>query len=220
MYDVKPNLVIGFHGCDRAIRDQLLNKPDDIVISKKPFDWLGHGMYFWENNYTRALQWAESKMKRGAINTPAVIGAVLYLGYCCDFLETKYIRMLQGSYSNMAIGYKIAGKELPRNKDLPHDKHHDKILRELDCAVIEKMHQAIVGLVQSEIKENGFSDHKVFDSTRGVFVEGGPAFEGAGIFEKSHIQICIRNLNCIKGFFLPRQEIDFPEWLEKNKAAA
>jgi hypothetical protein len=120
----------------------------------------------------------------------------------------------------MVIAYKAAGKELPSNKDLPHDKHHDKILRELDCAVIESMHHSILGQVQSEIKKTGFSDNKVFDSTRGVFVEGGPAFEGAGIFEKSHIQICIRNLNCIKGFFLPRQEIDFPEWLEKNKAAA
>jgi hypothetical protein len=39
-------------------------------------------------------------------------------------------------------------------------------------------------------------------------------------FAKSHIQICIRNLNCIKGFFLPRQEIDFPEWPEKEKAIA
>jgi hypothetical protein len=96
MYDVKPNLVIGFHGCDRAIRDQLLNKPDDILISKKPFDWLGHGMYFWENNY----------------------------------------------------------------------KHHDKILKELDCAVIEDLHQTTLSQAQSEIKENGFSDHKVFDSTR------------------------------------------------------
>jgi hypothetical protein len=190
------------------------------VISKKPFDWLGHGMYFWENNYARAFQWAESKMKRGAINTPAVIGAVIYLGYCCDLLDTKYIRMLQGSYGAMGITYKAAGKELPRNKDLPHDKHHDKILRELDCAVIENMHETILNQVQSEIKETGFSDKKVFDSIRGVFVEGGPAFEGAGIFEKSHIQICIRNLNCIKGLFLPRQEIDFPDWLEKNKEAA
>lgn len=28
--------------------------------------------------------------------------------------------------------------------------------------------------------------------------------EGAGIKEKSHIQICVRNTNCIKGYFLPR----------------
>jgi hypothetical protein len=62
MCDIKPNLVIGFHGCERAIRDQLLIKPNEIIYSRQPYDWLGHGMYFWENNYTRALQWAEDKI--------------------------------------------------------------------------------------------------------------------------------------------------------------
>jgi hypothetical protein len=46
--------------------------------------------------------------------------------------------------------------------------------------------------------------------------KGGPAFVGAGLFEKSHIQICIRNPNCIQGFFMPRAEIDFTDWLEKS----
>lgn len=56
----------------------------------------------------------------------------------------------------------------------------------------------------------GHSSSKVFDSVRAAFSEGGPAFPGAGIQKKSHIQICIRNLDCIKGFFVPRDEIDFP----------
>ena len=43
-----------------------------------------------------------------------------------------------------------------------------------------------------------------FDSVRGVFVEGNPLYEGAGFHHKNHIQICIRNPNCIKGYFLPR----------------
>ena len=61
MYDVKPNLLIGFHGCERGVRDQLLMNPNDYKISQKPFDWLGHGLYFWENNYDRALEWATEK---------------------------------------------------------------------------------------------------------------------------------------------------------------
>ena len=220
MYDVKSNLVIGFHGCERAIRDQLLNKPNDIIYSRQPYDWLGHGMYFWENNYTRAFQWAEDKMRRGAIQNPAVIGGILYLGYCCDFLDAKYIQMLKVHHKSMAVAYKVAGREMPQNKDLPQDKYKDKILRELDCAVIEHLHQENSQQAQTEIKEKGFIESKVFDSTRGVFTEGGPAFEGAGLFEKSHIQICIRNPNCILGFFLPRKEIDFiPGW-EKDRPAA
>jgi len=132
MYNVKPNLIIGFHGCDADICRTILNDPDNIKIKKNPYDWLGHGMYLWENNYERALQWAIDKQRRGAIREPAVIGALLQPGNCCDFLDTQYIRILAGHYKLMEERY-----------------------------------------------------------------------------EKTHIQICIRNLNCIKGFFLPRRETDF-----------
>jgi hypothetical protein len=71
------------------------------------------------------------------------------------------------------------------------------------------MHERIMQNVQSEIQKKGYSNNDVFDSTRGAFIEGGPIYEGAGIYEKTHIQICIRNLNCIKGFFLPRKETGF-----------
>jgi hypothetical protein len=45
----------------------------------------------------------------------------------------------------------------------------------------------------------------MFDSVRGVFWEGRELYPNAGFREKDHIQICIRNPNCIKGFFYPRE---------------
>lgn len=213
MYDIKPNLIFGFHGCDESVRDHLLNHPDEIIFSKEKYDWLGHGMYFWENNYERALKWAEEKKARGRIKQPSVIGAALFLGYCCDFLDATYIGLLKEYFDLMASTYQLRDQPLPENKDLPHDQYKDKILRVLDCAVIEYMHTEILYKANSDIKTKGVSTSKIFDSARGVFTEGGPVFEGAGILEKSHIQICIRNPNCIKGFFLPRHEIRFPEWL-------
>lgn len=220
MYDIKPNLIIGFHGCEASVRDALLNNPNEIKISRKPFDWLGHGMYFWENNYERALQWAQDKKSRGAIKEPAVIGAVLYLGVCCDFLDRKYIRLLTQSFAIMKERYNDSAKVLPSNTDLPSDKHKDKIMRHLDCAVIEFMHGKIVDHVKQDVQAKGHSNHKIFDTTRGVFTEGGPAFPGAGLFAKSHIQICVRNPNCIQGFFMPRKETDFTNWLQLNNAVS
>ncbi len=102
MYDLRLNLIIGFHGCDIEVRDKFLNHPNEIVISQNPYDWLGHGMYFWENNYERAMQWAEDKKRRGAIETPAVIGAVLFLGYCCDLTDSTCIGNLANAYELMA----------------------------------------------------------------------------------------------------------------------
>ena len=217
MYDIKPHLIIGFHGCDAERRDMLLRSPNEYPISQKPYDWLGHGMYFWENNYDRALQWAHEKKERGKLKEPAVIGAVLYLGYCCDFLDTRYIQLLSRYYTIMENRYNKLGKELPKNRDISHDRHKDRILRHLDCAAIEFMHAEIFAQVKQDIKAKNFSEYKIFDSTRGVFTEGGPAFNGAGLFEKSHIQICIRNPNSIQGFFMPREEVDFMNWLEKNQ---
>ena len=40
---------------------------------------------------------------------------------------------------------------------------------------------------------------------RGVFFEGDDLYPNAGFKEKNHIQIAIRNTNCIKGFFIPRE---------------
>ncbi len=217
MYDLRANLVMSFHGCEIRVRDKLLNHPNEIVISQKPYDWLGHGMYFWENNYERAMLWAEDKKRRGAIETPAVIGAILFLGYCCDLTDSKCIRDLAAAYAKMVEESKKLGRKLPANRDLPYDQHKDKLLRDLDCATIEYMHLRNLNQIRHDMKQKGFSQTKVFDSTRGIFTEGGPAFEGSEIQARTHTQLCIRNLNCIQGFFLPRREVEYLPWLESAR---
>ncbi|HFK5586337.1 hypothetical protein CMU66_02515 [Elizabethkingia anophelis] len=210
MYSGRPNLMLGFHGCDESIRNELVNNPDVVKKSQETFDWLGNGFYIWENNYERALKWAKDKKARGTLTTPAVVGVVYQLDYCLDFTDSQFIDILETYYDLMKADLEIAEKELPQNKNLPKDEYHDLILRELDCAVIEYLHQKIDEEIKADIKSKGFSNLKHFDTVRGIFTEGGPAFEGAGIQLKNHIQICIRNLNCIKGFFIPRKEIKFP----------
>jgi dihydrofolate reductase len=207
MYSSKSNLIIGFHGCDEAVANKLLNNPDNIKISIKPYDWLGHGIYFWENNYQRALEWAKDKQKKGEIKKASVIGAVLTLDYCLDLVDSEFINALSVYYKAMEDDFELNNKDLPKNSDVAKDEHKNMLIRELDCAVIEYMHQKIDEQYSSDIKSNGFSYFKNFDSARGVFTEGGPAFPGAGIQKKSHIQICIRNMKCIKGFFVPRKEL-------------
>jgi len=120
------------------------------------------------------------------------------------FIDTVaiYFRSLQQDYA-------LIGKEVPVNKDIDSDPHQDKLLRFRDCAAIQYMHQSLKKDYRQDITTKGYSTIKLFDSVRGVFPEGGAAFDGAGFKAKSHIQICIRNANCIKGFFQHREEIDF-----------
>lgn len=56
MYNKRPNLMLGFHGCDESVRNELVTKPDIVKKSQESFDWLGNGFYVWENNYERALK--------------------------------------------------------------------------------------------------------------------------------------------------------------------
>lgn len=210
IYRNRPNLTIGFHGCDESVRNELVNNPNVIKKSQESFDWLGNGFYVWENNYQRALGWARDKKARGTLKNPSVVGVVYLLDHCLDFTDSEFIEILSEYHQLFIQDLKLTGKTWPKNKNTITDKYHDLILRELDCAVIEYLHQKIEEKINQDTLKNGFSELNPFDTVRGIFTEGGPAFEGAGIQTKNHIQICIRNLNCIKGFFIPREETKFP----------
>lgn len=83
-------------------------------------------------------------------------------------------------------------QKLPVN--IPKGTLNELMLRKLDCAVIETLH-----------KVRRDENLREFDSVRGVFWEGQELYPNAGFREKDHIQLCIRNPNCIKGFFYPRK---------------
>lgn len=220
MYDVRPNLIIGFHGCDEAVCQQLLNNPNEIRISTKPYDWLGNGFYLWENNIERAYEWAARKEKKGIIKKAAVIGAVVNLNHCCDLLNKKYITMLDEYYQTMTQDYLQSGTPLPQNSAPAGTLLQDKVLRKLDCAVMEYMHGSIYNTHKNNIAQHGYSTLKTFDSVRSAFIEGEPLYENAGFHHDTHIQICIRNPDCILGFFLPRYEIDIDGHLAQYHACA
>lgn len=196
MYSRKTGLIFGFHGCDQAIIEKIVLGLENLKHSENSYDWLGHGIYFWENSQSRAQEFAEFLSKHPdrshhPIKTPAVIGAVLDLGFCLDLTDFANLVLLKESYELfIAAGKK--SQAIPTNKVIGSNK--DLLLRDLDCAIIETLHTAR--------KEKKLP---AFDSVRGVFWEGEDLYPNAGFKEKNHIQICIRNPNCIKGFFIPRE---------------
>ncbi len=195
MYSNRSNLILGFHGCELSEQEKFVNNPDSFKKSQEDYDWLGHGMYFWEHNEWRALQWANEKKKAGTLEKPASIGAVIDLGYCLDLLDSSGIESLKRYYKLLKSDLEKVKLDMPENKNHPRSKGNDRVLRYLDCAVIEYMHNLI---------EN--SGQRQFDSIRAAFIEGDQIYPGAGFNEKTHIQICIRNPNCIKGYFIPRSK--------------
>jgi hypothetical protein len=193
VYSKSRNIVIGFHGCDKSVRDIIVAGQSFMKRSSNDFDWLGNGFYFWENNLSRAMIFAQEKQKRRPekIKEPAVLGAFIDLGHCFDLLDSSYLFYLKEVYSFLEEQYEKQGLPMPVNKYLGNS--FDLLLRKLDCAVIETVHTL-----------NSDASLPEYDSVRGVFWEGEELYPNAGFKEKNHIQICVRNPNCIKGFFIPR----------------
>jgi len=190
VYSKYPHLVLGFHGTDEKIADKVIQKKETLEYKNNPYDWLGHGVYFWESNPERAMEYACELQKRGKLNKPAVVGAVLDLGNCLNLLDSKYLSFVKSAYKFYSDFCQKENILIARNKDIGGSS--DLLLRHLDCAVIETLHG-----MRNDEKLDAFS------SVRGAFLEGAPLYENAGFKEKNHIQICIRNPNCIKGLFYP-----------------
>lgn len=190
MYSKLPNLVIGFHGCNKKTFNSVIKEGGYLRKSENTYDWLGHGIYFWEQNLERARDWAKRRYKDDA----EVIGAVLDLGYCLNLTDSASAKYLEQGYRLLKARCETIGTDLPVNRS--SKKTEDILLRDLDCSVIQQIQDYY----------SNTPSMPAFDSVRGVFIEGDPAYPGAAIKSKTHIQLCICNPNCIKGYFAPRKD--------------
>lgn len=184
MHRLTSSFILGYHGCDREVGERLLNgeKPKP---SQNDYDWLGPGIYFWDANPLRGLQFAEeaSRRKTSKIQAPAVVGAVIDLGWCLDLTTSDGIEWLKDAYEDLAEIVRKAGLDPPRNSK-------EGLRRNLDCAVIRHLHRILA--------EKGSNP---IDTVKGMFTEGHPAYPGSGFDEKTHVQIAVCNPACIKAFF-------------------
>lgn len=194
MTTLRAGFLLGFHGCSKAVADGLL-AGKEFEMSAKRYDWLGPGVYFWEGDARRAWEWAQEKVKDGAYEEPAVVGAVVDLGRCLDLTVRENLDLLADAHDSFKEATAIAKLKMPVNQDGRDDSGGDKLLRYLDCAVITHLH------------ENMATDFEPFDTVRGMFLEGRPVYEGGGFYSHTHTQIAVRNQNCIKGVFLPRGDL-------------
>ena len=66
MHRLSTAFVLGYHGCDQSIADRLL-AGGAFRKSRNDYDWLGHGIYFWEANPLRGVV----EMKLDSLGGPA-----------------------------------------------------------------------------------------------------------------------------------------------------
>lgn len=188
-YEFQPSFILGFHGCEEELGMRILcEAKEHLKPSEKSYDWLGSGVYFWEGSVARAWEWARIYHAEGKIKKPFVLGAVIDLKRCLDMFDLGASEQAKAAHAHLQGLMDAAGKPMPENKGATPDKP----ARFLDCAVMNTLHQ---------IRED--RNMPEYDSVRGAFLEGEPIYPGAGFRSHTHIQICVRNISCIKGYFKP-----------------
>lgn len=104
---------------EQLVRRSLQGKKT-LIPSANSYDWLGSGVYFWENTPERALDWAKKcfqypNLSRGRIKKPFVIGAVIEPGLCLDLTDMGKMKVLQMAYDFVKESLAHEGKTLPQN---------------------------------------------------------------------------------------------------------
>lgn len=197
----QPFEIAAFHSCDREVGLRILNGEDDLIASDNVWDWLGPGIYFWEQNPGRALEYAIEcavgrQKNKTRIKTPFVIGAVIELGNCLNMLEPGSIDIVKEAHAELIETCNKNGAFIPANKGA---------IRKLDCAVIRYVHKTA--------EEKGFP---CYDTVRSAFNEGSQIYPDSNFYDRLHIEICVRNASLIKGYFLPRPISEFNPYLKKE----
>ena len=193
LYRIQPSFVLGFHGTDASTAEKVFAGDEGLRISEKAHDWLGSGIYFWEGSPQRAMEWAEEVKARpfkgsGKINVPAVVGAIIDLGACCNLFDSRALKELADAWELLDLQGMDDGSPVPQNEgDGP-----DRPRRLRDRAVVQFMHslRAASGL-------------PAYDTVRSPFHEGEELYPQAGFNRRNHVQIAVRNPDCIKGYFRP-----------------
>ncbi|MBE6400864.1 MAG: hypothetical protein E7037_02365 [Verrucomicrobia bacterium] len=177
---------IGYHGCDRKTAQKILINHEALHESDAESEWLGTGVYFWNNDPQRALEWAKHK----EVETPYVIGAIIQPQKLLDFSTREAESLVKCAYDWLYDEYQNSNEKLPKNQKFGQGDLFYKN-RKLDCLVMNTLHA------------NSLQEHDVFSAP---FLEGDPIYETGFFLRETHVQICVKNLNAIVGYFHPSEK--------------
>jgi hypothetical protein len=198
-FDDYHRTVIGYHGTALSTALRIVNRIEGFRWSRRDFDWLGHGIYFWEHAPQQARDWAELRRRQlrkkknpsaddiRRFDEPiAVVASMIRLGFCFDLLDPDNVEYLLSVFEEYRRSMELSGDPLPEN---------NRKYRRLDCAVFEYAYKFI----------DAIPGHPAVDTSRSVFVPAGGdrrVWGSSWISRNTHIQLCVRNSASILGTWL------------------
>ena len=172
--------VYGYHGTSRSRAEIII--AEGFQPSMNGYDWLGTGVYFWQDASNHALYWAQKIYPQ----EPAVIKSRIRLDRTClDLLDMANLDnpdFWSDSYNGFVRMCERTGKTLPaQNPNLPGKRH-------LDCAFCDYLVTVTAGDAETDS----------IGAIRAAFIEGKQIFPNSAIYDRTHIQISVIELNLIE----------------------
>jgi hypothetical protein len=167
-----PLHAIGYHGTSRSVAQVVLR--DGFRVSRNVYDWLGDGVYFFQDAPNRAREWAAQRHGSDGV----VIRSVIRLDDCLDLLDIQWNTFLGAAYTSFVDSYRASGRSLPRQTAGAH---------RLDREVVNHAVALLAGQGSMTVR-----------AVRGVFAEGVPVFPDSAILSRAHVQIAVRDASLIE----------------------
>lgn len=197
-------ILIGYHGCDVTVRDGLIARTiEHLRPSKNPYDWLGTGAYFFDDDAKRAMKFAraahenpEARFTAKPIVTPAVVGCVIELNRVWDLGKTDGQQYYRDVFESMRESFAADNKPMPVNKRKSPDD---------DFAVLRGLDRAVIDIGCNLAAATG----KPYDAVVAAFPQGKKLSALSGFSDLSHRQISLRDPSqTVRGYFHPCSAVE------------
>lgn len=159
----------GYHGTSAEAAQAIML--EGFKLSRNRYDWLGDGVYFFQDGHARARTWAQERWPDAAVTEVGI-----ELEDCLDLLDPAWFEVISNAFDAVVAAYAARGQPLPRQHGLVHGM--DRVVINYACTLLEQEGMRVA-------------------SVRGAFQEGRPAFPGSALTCLAHVQIAVRDLTAL-----------------------
>ncbi len=183
----QPLDVFGYHGTSQDHASDIM-EANEFRPSRNVDDWLGHGIYFFQDAPTRAREWSAKRDDEQVV----VIKARISLEDCLDFLDITWEQELHSLVRRFNKQLEKGTYAEERRKQIAgRETFHP-----LDCRFMNWLIGILLERIDAPCK-----------SIRAAFQEGDPIFEDAKIFDRSHVQINVLDQSIIRDLAVCEKEV-------------
>lgn len=185
--------VRGYHGTSLDIAQQIAANRLPFKPSVNNDDWLGGGIYFFQDGLSRARTWAVNRYRDGA-EIPAVLAVDIDLTHCIDLFDSSACFALSRAYQAFEIhAANLLADPVQAGLCVENGDVFTTACREVDPRKRKPIQnfrdRAMVDWYVDRLLKNG----QPVNSVRGMFLSGKAVFPESHLFNWAHAQIAVVN---------------------------